>query len=170
MPYDFDQIIDRRHSDSAKWRWYDEDVLPLWVADMDFAVPQPVIHALQERVAHGIFGYGLPPDGLREVVQERLARLYGWRVETDEILFLPGVVAGFNLACSAVGAPGDEVLVEPPVYPPMLSAAGNSNRTSITVPLVEGRERYERDLEAGDHGAHLALAALQPAQSRGARL
>ena len=121
MHCDFNHCIDRLHTDSVKWCRYDEDVLPLWVADMDFASPQPVIQALQERVAHGVFGYGQAPDELREVVQERLARLYGWRVETDDIFFIPGVVSGFNLACRAIGAPGDEVLVEAPVYPPMLA-------------------------------------------------
>jgi len=145
---DFDQIIDRHHTESVKWRRYGEDVLPLWVADMDFAAPEPVIRALEERVAHGIFGYGRPPDGLCEVIQERLARLYGWCVETDEIFFIPGVVTGFNLACHAVGAPGDEVLVEAPVYPPMLAAPGNGGRTCKVVPLVEGRERYEHDFDA----------------------
>lgn len=148
MSYDFDQIIDRRHTESLKWHYYDEDVLPLWVADMDFAVPEPVIRALQERVAHGIFGYGLPPGNLREVIQGRLARLYGWHVETGEIFFVPGVVTGFNLACHAIGAPGDEVLVETPVYPPMLSAPGDAERICKVVPLVEGRERYEHDFDA----------------------
>jgi cystathionine beta-lyase len=148
MPYDFDRIVDRRHSDSDKWRRYDEDVLPLWVADMDFAAPAPVVRALRERVTHGVFGYGRPPDGLREVIQERLARLYGWRVELDEIFFLPGVVAGFNLACRAIGAPGDAVLVEAPVYPPMLAAPGHAGRTCKVVPLIEGRERYEHDFDA----------------------
>ena len=147
MSCDFDQIIDRRHTDSDKWRYYDEDVIPLWVADMDFTVPEPVIRALEERVAHGIFGYGLPPDGLCEVIQEHLARLYGWRVETDEIFFLPGVVTGFNLVCHAIGAPGDEVLVEPPVYWPMLSAPGNNGRICKVVPLVEEDGRYEHDFD-----------------------
>ena len=148
MHPNFDQIIDRRHSDSTKWRCYDEDVLPLWVADMDFAAPEPVIRALHERVAHGVFGYGQQPGVLREVIQERLARLYGWRVETDEIFFLPGVVSGFNLACRAIDTPGDEVLVEAPVYPPMLTAPENTGRVRRVVPLVEGAERYERNLEA----------------------
>jgi cystathionine beta-lyase len=148
VPYDFDQIIDRCHTESLKWRCYDEDVLALWVADMDFAVAEPVIRALEERVAHPIFGYGQSPDGLCEVIQERLARLYGWRVETDDIIFVPGVVPGFNLACRAVGAPGDEVLVEAPVYPPMLAGPGNSERICKVVPLVEGAERYEHDFDA----------------------
>jgi hypothetical protein len=88
VPYDFDQIIERRDTDSAKWRWLNqdgnEDVPPLWVADKDFVSPEPVVRALQERVPHAIFGYGMLPDDLKEVVQERLARLYGWRAATLE--------------------------------------------------------------------------------------
>jgi cystathionine beta-lyase len=145
---DFDQIIDRLHSDSAKWCHYDPDVLPLWVADMDFAAPDVVIQALEERVGHGVFGYCRPPEPLRDVIQERLERLYGWRIDTKEILFIPGVVSGFNLACRAIGEPGDEVLVQPPIYPPMLTAPGNTGRTCISVPLVEQDERYEIDFEA----------------------
>jgi cystathionine beta-lyase len=151
VAYDFDQVIDRCHTDSAKWCRYNkdghEDVLPLWVADMDFAAPEPVIRALQERVAHGVFGYGMPPDGLREIIQGRLAQLYNWQVETDDILFFPGVVTGFTLACCAIGEPGDETLVEPPVYPPMLAAPAEVGRIPKTVQLVEGDERYERDLD-----------------------
>ncbi|RLC75126.1 MAG: putative C-S lyase [Chloroflexi bacterium] len=162
MTYDFDRIIDRRHTESAKWRLYDKDVLPLWVADMDFAAPEAVLRALEERVAHGVFGYGMPPDGLREVIQERLARLYGWRVEADEIFFIPGVVTGFNQVCQAIGAPGDEVLVEPPVYYPMLDAPDNAGRTLKTAPLVEGPKRYERDLDAFERAIteHTSLLLL----------
>ena len=148
MPHDFDCLIDRCDSDSAKWRHYDDDVLPLWVADMDFAAPAAVVQALQDRVSHGVFGYCSPPGELREAVQERLARLYGWQVETDDILFLSGVVSGFNLACQAVGSPGDAILVEPPVYPPMMRAPGNAGRGCTHVQLMEGAERYERDLGA----------------------
>ncbi len=140
MPYDFDRIIDRRHTDSVKWRRYEDDVLPLWVADMDFVSP--------ERVAHAVFVYGMAPHGLRQVIQERLARLYDWHVQTDDIFFVPGVVTGFNMACRAVGAPGDEVLVESPVYPPMLAAPENGGRICKVVPLVEGRGRYEHDFDA----------------------
>ncbi|NLF01355.1 MAG: aminotransferase class I/II-fold pyridoxal phosphate-dependent enzyme, partial [Anaerolineales bacterium] len=148
MSYDFDRIINRRCSDSVKWCHYDEDVLPLWVADMDFAAPAPVIQALAERVAHGVFGYGGTSDELCEVVQERLARLYHWHVGLDAIVPLPGVVPGFNLACLAVGAPGDEVLVEAPVYPPILHAPARTGRSLATVPLIEGRDLYEHDFDA----------------------
>jgi len=148
VPHDFDCLIDRCDSDSAKWCRYDDDVLPLWVADMDFAAPPPVVRALGERVAHGVFGYCSPPGELREAVQERLARLYDWHVETDELFFLSGVVSGFNLACRAVGNPGDQILVEPPVYSPMLRAPGNAGRECTRVQLVAGQQRYERDIDA----------------------
>jgi cystathionine beta-lyase len=145
---DFDLIVDRLHSDSVKWCLYEEGVLPLWVADMDFPAPEPVIDALRQRVEHGVFGYCQPPEELREVVQERLDRLYGWEVREEEILFIPGVVAGFNLVCRAIGKPGDGVVVQPPIYPPMLSAPGNSDRKCTHAPLVEGSERYEVDFDA----------------------
>jgi cystathionine beta-lyase len=148
MSCDLNQYIDRQSTDSVKWSAYDSDVLPLWVADMDFPAPEPVIRALHERVDHGIFGYAMAPEGLREVFQERLARLYGWQVEKEAILFTPGVVSAFHVACRAVGQPGDGVLVEPPVYPPMLSAPAASERTCQLVSLVEHEGCYTRDLDA----------------------
>ncbi len=133
MHYDFDRRIDLRSTDCARWRTYDEDVIPLWVADMDFASPQPVIRALQERVACGVFGYpegvsGKPTDNLelRQVIVERLESLYRWQVSPEEIVFMPGVVTGFNLACQAVAEPGGAVLVQPPVYHPFLEAPHNA--------------------------------------------
>jgi cystathionine beta-lyase len=149
MRCDFDQIVQLAHfTDSVKWCVYDEDVIPLWVADMDFPAPPAVVQALRERVDHGVFGYALPPEGLRQVIQERLAQLYDWQVEEKEILFVPGVVSGFNLVCKAVGEPGDEILVEPPVYPPMLEAPENTDRVCTEVSLFEGPERYEHNFDA----------------------
>jgi len=149
MRYDLDCIIDRRHSDSIKWRQYDPDVLPLWVADMDFVAPQPVLDALHARVEHGIFGYTSPrliPD-LYEAVQARLQALYGWQVAVEEILFLPGVVVGFNLACHAVGGPGDEVLMQPPVYYPFLSAPGNAGQHAVYAQVQLADTRYVVDFD-----------------------
>ena len=97
MTYDFDRRIDRHHSESVKWHYYHEDVLPMWVADMDFMSPEPVIRALRERVEHGVFGYGMDPPELGEVIVDRLQRLYGWQVSPKALVFLPGVVTGFNL-------------------------------------------------------------------------
>jgi cystathionine beta-lyase len=122
----FDTIIDRRSTESTKWHRYGDDVLPLWIADMDFAAPEPVLRALHERVDHGVFGYAVQPQDLKEVLVERLGRLYGWAVFPNEIVFLPGVVVGFNLAIRAVTAPGDGVLAQTPVYYPILWAPANS--------------------------------------------
>jgi len=144
----FDQVIDRRHRNSEKWCRYDEDVLPLWVADMDFTAPEAVIQALRESVEHGIFGYCGDPPELREVIQERLVRLYNWHVEADAIFFVPGVMPGVNQACHALSQPGDDILVEVPVYPPLYRAPENAQCNSLLVPLVEERERYAHDFDA----------------------
>jgi cystathionine beta-lyase len=152
MTYDFDQIVERRGSDSAKWGWYGEDVLPLWVADMDFHSPEPVIRALHERVEHGLFGYGLEPPDLREVIVERLQRLYGWQVSPEALVFLPGVVTGFNLACRAVTSPGEGVLVQTPIYYPILDAPGNAGLTLDEMELTrqpDGRYVIDFDLFEG---------------------
>jgi cystathionine beta-lyase len=133
MQYNFDQHIDLRGSDCARWRTYEDDVIPLWVADMDFVSPQPVIRALQERVALGVFGYPEGVEGkstekieLRQIIVERLAQLYRWQVSPEEIVFVPGVVTGFNLACHMVAEPDGAVLVQPPVYHPFLEAPHNA--------------------------------------------
>ena len=104
MQCDFDRFIDRRHTESGKWRRYGDDVLPMFVADMDFLSPQPVIRALRERVEHGIFGYPTEPPELRGVIVDRLQRLYDWEVSPEALVFLPGVVPGFNQACHADAA------------------------------------------------------------------
>ncbi len=137
MAYDFDHVPDRRNSDSLKWRSYDPDVLPLWVADMDFPAPEPVIAALRQRVEHGVYGYRYETGELHEAVVERLQRLYGWQVTPEAILLLPGVINGFNLACRAVANPGEEVLVQTPVYPPILRAGQSSGLARRQAPLVQ---------------------------------
>jgi cystathionine beta-lyase len=148
MTYDFDQRIDRRHTESAKWRYYDEDVLPMWVADMDFVSPEPVIRALRERVEHGVFGYGMDPPELREVIVDRLQRLYGWQVSPKELVFFPGVVTGFNLVCHAVPSPGDGVLIQTPVYYPILHAPAGAVLTNDEMELTRQPDgRYEIDFD-----------------------
>ncbi len=146
--YDFDRIVDRRGTDSVKWSRYEADVLPLWVADMDFPSPDPVIDAVVKRVEHGVFGYGVEPQELRSTVQARLQGLYGWEVQPDDLLFLPGVVPGFNLAARAVGEQGDGVLIQTPVYPPFFAAGPNSGRTIEQAPLVLTDRGYEIDFDA----------------------
>jgi cystathionine beta-lyase len=142
MPYDFDRLPPRRQTDSLKWHRYG-NVLPLWVADMDFPAPEPILAALRERVAHGVFGYGAPPDALTETLCARMADLYRWAVTPEQIVYLPGLVCGLNVVCRAIGEPGDEVLVQTPVYPPFLSAPGYQERRLVTAELtVECRDGW----------------------------
>ncbi|MBW7884624.1 MAG: putative C-S lyase [Caldilineaceae bacterium] len=135
--YDFDRVVDRRDSDSAKWSYFGDDVLPMWVADMDFASPPAVIEALQARVSHGVFGYGMESKRLRELLVSRLERLYGWAVAPEEIVFLPGLVSGLNVVSRAIGDRGDGVLVNTPVYGPFLTAPTNQFRELHVAPLCE---------------------------------
>jgi len=137
----FDAHIERRDTASFKWDMYGEDELPLWVADMDFASPPPVVEALEARAAHGVFGYALTTCSLVEAIAAHFERRYGWRIEEEWIVWLPSVVPGLNLACDAFAAPGEAVMTVTPVYPPFLSAPSNRERRLITVPagLVDGR-------------------------------
>ena len=147
MKYDFDQIIDRRSTDSIKWNLYG-DAIPLWVADMDFPAPEPVICALTDRVAHGIFGYGKEPDELRTVLVERLKRLYDWEVSPDALLFLPGIVSGFNVAARATACPGDGILVQTPVYFPFFRVPHNLHLTMNEMELTRRDDgHYEVDFD-----------------------
>lgn len=147
MAFDFDHPPDRRGSDSVKWgRYGGRDVLPLWVADMDFAAPPAVLAALHGRVDHGVFGYGDAPASLVDAVVESLARDHAWRIDPQWIIWLPGLVTGLNVVCRAVGESGDAVLTATPVYPPFLSAPRFSGRDVITVDLVDVGNCWQWDL------------------------
>jgi cystathionine beta-lyase len=148
MVHDFDRPVDRRGTNSLKWDLYKgKEVIPLWVADMDFQVSEPIIRALKAHVDHGIFGYTLVPEELVDVVVRRLETQYKWKIERDWIVWLPGLVTGINVACRAVGDAGDEVLTTVPVYPPFLTAPRYSSRELTTVPLVETTRGWECDFE-----------------------
>ena len=125
------QTPERRNTDSIKWGLYEEDVLPLWVADMDFTSPPSVIEALQQRAAHGVFGYARESTELKELIAARMENLYGWKIKLEDILLLPGVVAAFNLVCQAVAQPGESILIQPPVYPPFFSAPGYAGARAV---------------------------------------
>ena len=126
MSVDFNELPDRVCTESVKWHHFDEDVLPMWVADMDFPSPEPVIQALQKRVAHGIYGYPCEPTELRESVVDWLAERHHWQVENDWLVFIPGVVTGINMAGQAFAQPGEGILIQPPVYMPFLTVPRNA--------------------------------------------
>jgi cystathionine beta-lyase len=147
MHYDLDRVTERRGTDSIKWGVYPDDVIPLWVADMDFRAAEPVIQALQQRSAHGIFGYSRPMPALRKALQDRLDRLYQWEISEDQILFLPGIVTGLNIAFQAFASPGDGVLVQPPVYFHFLKDPVHHDRAVSDPPLVKKGDTYEIDFD-----------------------
>lgn len=163
MSFDFDSVVNRVGSDSGKWLQYGEGVIPMWVADMDFVSPQPILDAVHERVDHGVFGYGRPPTELREALAQRMAQRHNWTIEPGNVSFLPGLVCGLNILCRAIGKPGDGVLVNTPVYMPFLSAPTNQDRElhqaelARTTVMDNGKERihYEIDFDALE-------AAIQP--------
>jgi cystathionine beta-lyase len=147
--FDFDTVIDRSGTGSEKWDKYrGRDIIPLWVADMDFRSPPAVLAALHERIEHGVFGYSHPPTSLVEAVLEHLERDFDWQVRPEWLVWLPGLVCGLNVLCRAVGETGDEVLTFTPVYPPFMSAPTLSRRTTVKVPLQLVAGRWELDLEA----------------------
>ena len=143
---DFDQIIDRRSTESFKWKRYGADVLPMWLADMDFRSPEPVIEALHKRVAHGVFGYGGAPDGLRAAIQSHLSNRHSWDVADTDIGFISGVVTGFTHAIYSLTEPGDRILIQTPAYPPFMGAPKESGRKLVVNELVQqGEGKYVID-------------------------
>ena len=162
----FDEVIDRRASESYKWREYPEDVLPLFVADMDFRSPEAVARALRAYIEAGVFGYprGLHTHdrarlhGLAGVVVDRLAQRYNWRIAVDDVVLIPGVVAGLNIACHSFAESSDlserSVLVQPPVYPPILAAPSNAGLKRVESTLLsENDGSYSIDWDSFRSGA-----------------
>ena len=145
---DFDLAVDRQGSNSAKWdRYAGTDILPMWVADMDFKVPQQIIDAISERAAHGVFGYDSAPMEVREVIIDRMKTLYDWDVAMEEILFLPGVVAGLNQACRSLVDVDESVITATPVYFPFLSAPENWGRKLHRIPCGNAQGAWSFPVE-----------------------
>jgi cystathionine beta-lyase len=135
---DFETPIDRRPTGSTKWnRYKDRDVIPLWVADMDFRCAPAIIDALRARVEHGIFGYTEPPEELAATIVAALERDHGWHIRADWIVWLPSLVVGLNVVSRAFAEEGDDIFTAVPIYPPFLSAPRYANRNVVTVALRE---------------------------------
>ena len=145
----FDQVIERRQTDSQKWQKYEgQDILPMWVADMDFRAPEPVLEALRERINHGIFGYARPELSAIEAVIEMLERNYGWKVDPDWLVWLPGLVVGLNIASRAFASEGEAILTNTPIYPPFLLGPRLQGRSVAKAPMVLDGDRWVIDWEA----------------------
>lgn len=152
MATDFDQIIDRAGSASLKYDarkayFGTEDVVPLWVADMDFATAPVVSNALKQRAAHPLYGYTLFPDSLFTAMQDWFQQRHDWVIDRKSILMCPGVVPSMHAAIEALSKPGDKIIVQPPIYPPFFSAVTETGRTLVENPLKLAAGRYQIDFD-----------------------
>ena len=148
--YDFDQIIDRRNTNSLKYdfaveRGLPADVLPLWVADMDFRAPEPVLDALRKTVDHGIFGYSDVKDGYYDAVSQWFLTRFGWQTRPEWLVKTPGVVFALAMAVRALTQPGDSVLIQPPVYYPFFNVIRSNDRKVVESRLVYKDGAYAID-------------------------
>ena len=151
MAFDFDRIYNRLGTDSNKWHRFAPDVLPMFVADMDFRSPDVVIEALHARVEHGFFGYAREPDELFEVASQRIADRFGWHVAPEAIVAVPGVVGGVNLATQTFASPGDAVVLQTPAYPPILHCPEKYGMAPRLARLVQDESgRYTPDWDEFD--------------------
>lgn len=151
MSKQFDKVINRLGTDSMKWdmakqRFGGENLLPMWVADMDFRAPQEVLDALHEKVEHGIFGYPAHSESVDAAVQSWLKRRYDWTINDDSILYTAGIVPTISFIIQAFTAPGDQVIVQTPVYYPFYDVVNKNNRELLANPLAFDGDHYEMDL------------------------
>ncbi len=150
MKYDFDVICSRQGTSCAKWDavktiFGSEDVIPMWVADMDFPAAAPIVEALKRRAEHEFYGYSHAGPGLIEAVVDRLKRKFDWKIEPEWVVLTPGVIPALNIAIRALTHPGDEIILQEPVYYPFFPAVRQSGCQIATnqLKLVDGR--YEMD-------------------------
>lgn len=152
MKYNFDEIVERQGSDCIKWDsrqnvFGNSNVLPMWVADMDFRSPDFIISAIKERLNHQILGYTYRPDSYFNAIIGWVKRRNGWSIKKEWVCHSPGVVPGLNVAVWAFTKPGDKILIQTPVYPPFFDAVLNNGRTLVESPLTAATDRFEIDFE-----------------------
>ncbi|MEG0887049.1 MAG: PatB family C-S lyase [Bacteroides sp.] len=152
MNYNFDEIIDRRGTDSVKWdavgeRFGRNDLLPLWVADMDFRTPPFIIEALRKRMEHEVLGYTFTSEAWYTSIIAWLQKRYGWTIQREMLTFMPGIVRGLAFALHCFTRPGDKVMVMPPVYHPFFLVTQKNKREVVYSPLVLRDGQYEIDFD-----------------------
>ena len=159
--FNFDKLTERRSSGCYKWDNVPGDVLPMWVADMDFEAAPPIIEALRRRVDHGVFGYERVPDAYFESTINWFARRHGWHIERGWMLYTTGVVPALSAIIKALAAPGDGVVILTPVYNCFFSSIRNNGCHTAEVPLAVGVDgRYHIDMDALEAAASRADARL----------
>lgn len=146
---DFDTVTSRKNTASLKWDKYrDQDILPFWVADMDFKLAEPIQKAVEDRVSHGVFGYTVAPDGLSEAIIAHLQNEYQWQVDPSWIVWLPGVVTGLAVSCRAFCNDGDQIMVNPPIYHHFYDSHEEDRHEVVRVPLCRKENRWTYDFAA----------------------
>lgn len=146
----FDEIVERKNTSSLKWdycrqRFGREDILPMWVADMDFKSPTPITQAIIHRAEHGVFGYTEASERLSDVLAGWMKRRHNWLIDNKWVIYSPGVVTSVNTAILAFTNPGDKVLMQTPIYYPFYSSISNNDREVVTNPLINNNGIYEMD-------------------------
>ncbi len=146
--YNFDEIVDRKNTNSIKWDYYkkfmnvEKDLLPMWVADMDFKAPPEVIKALKKRASHGIYGYSGKPESYYNAIINWVDKRYNWQIKKDWIVYTPGIVPAINIAIDKFTEPGDGIVVQKPVYFPFFQSVNNQNRKVVNNNLVIEDGKY----------------------------
>ncbi|MCC9293539.1 pyridoxal phosphate-dependent aminotransferase [Clostridium sp. WLY-B-L2] len=150
MKYNFDEIIDRRKTDSIKWsekflkeKFGDEKIIPMWIADMDFKVAEPIVEMITDRARHGIFGYGHKSDEFMEAAVNWQKKRNGWNIEKEWMLFTPGIIPALNFIVETFCCPGDKVIIQNPVYHPFANVITNNGCHIVNNPLVLNDGKYE---------------------------
>ena len=148
MTFDFDSVINRNDTGSIKFDLYkNRDIIPMWVADMDFSAPLEVLEAVSSRVEHGVFGYTIPQKQLKELIVERMSNLYNWEIKPEWLVFTAGLVSGLNCICRALCQPGQEVTVFSPIYPPFLEIPEVNYCELSNIPMLNNSEYYTIDFD-----------------------
>ena len=165
MGYEFDKLYDRAATDSLKWanrvrRCGSDEVIPLWVADMDFACPPEVSSAVRERAAHSIYGYPVRTEGYYKAIVGWMRRRNGWNIQPEWICYSPGVVPALNFAVQAFSHHGDRIIIQPPVYYPFTKAVVNNGRNLVQNPLIIENGRYVMDYEGLEQAIDAKTAAI----------
>lgn len=147
LVHDFDEVVNRRGTDSKKYQVYPEDVIPMWIADSDFKAPQPVVDALVERVKQGVYGYTPVSPRLRAAAANWQETRFGWEVDPDAVEYVPGVISGVISAVRALSQPGDNIVIQTPCYPPFADLSDHNGRHLLRNALVLKDGHYEIDFE-----------------------
>lgn len=147
MGYDFNKVVQRRGTKTVKWDLAKEDVIPMWVADMDFEVAEPIVNAIEKRAKHPVYGYTNTDDSYYDSIKQWVKKRHGWEIEKEWIQYSPGVVPAVNMLIRAFTQPGDKVILQVPVYHPFFKAVTNNGCEIVENSLIYKDGKYKMDFE-----------------------